>query len=109
MSKYIIKTELNPMGGGNPEYAPGKELRDGIEVDGFAILTFKDDMPHCIAVHDMTVMDLARMFASKKDEGGSIIWQAIAIAEGLEKADRIREEAQKRNVAKELADLLWAK
>lgn len=106
MSKYIIKTELNPMGGGNPEYAPDKQLQDGIEADGFALLTFKDDRPHCIVVHGVTTLDLARMFANKEDESGSIIWQAIAIAEGLNKAAEIAKSSEKRNMAKTLAEIL---
>ena len=104
MSRYIIKAELNPHGG-NPEYAPDKELQDGIEADGFALLTFKDDNPHCIVVHGVTTLDLAKMFANGK-ESTSIIWQAIAIAEGLNKAAEIAESSEKRNMAKMFAEIL---
>ena len=103
-AKYIIKAEQNPMGGGNPEFAPQKELRDGIEADGFLILTFKGDRPGATVIHGLTTMDLARMIASQ--EGGSVLYQAIAIAEGLNKAAEIMRKNARTEMAKTFAELL---
>ena len=69
-------------------------------------MTFKDGKPYCVIIHDITTLDLARMLANKEDEANSTIWQAIAIAEGLNKASEIMEDSKKKNMAKTLAEML---
>lgn len=88
MSKYIIKAQVSPTGECNPEFAPGKELADGIEADGFLIMTMKDDRPYAATMYGLTTLDLARVLANERSEAGSVIWEAIAIAEGLIKSQR---------------------
>lgn len=108
MSKYIVKAETAP--GGNPDFAPDSELVHGIEADGFVILLMKDDRPYCQLINGVTTMDLARMIAADdKSEAGSVISQAIAIAEGLKKAAEIAERYRKDKAARDLVEILRAK
>ena len=108
MSMYIIKAELNPVGGGNPEFAPGQELVKGIEADGFVLMTLKEGRVGAIVIHRVTTLELAQMLIGDKTEAGSVIQQAIAISEGLNKAKEIAEENSKKQMARELAEMLKA-
>ncbi len=83
MSNYIINVQASPTGERNPEFAPEKKLADGIEADGFLIMTMKDDRPNVTTMYGLTTLDLARVLANERSEAGSVIWEAIAIAEGL--------------------------
>jgi hypothetical protein len=105
MSKYIIKAQLFPVGG-NPDFAPDSEMVNGIEADGFLLMTMKDDRPSVVTIYGMTTMDLARMLAGDKSEASSVIRQAIAIAEGLNKAAEIAKEESKTKMAREIAEML---
>ncbi len=107
MSKYIVKA--NPVGGGNPEFAPDSKLIRGLEADGFVIMLMKDDRPSATVIHNVTTMDLARMIASDESEAGSVIAQAIAIAEGLNKAAEIAKNDEKKKMARGLAEILKGK
>lgn len=109
MSKYIIKAQVSPTGECNPEFAPGKELADGIEADGFLIMTMKDDRPYAATMYGLTTLDLARVLANERSEAGSVIWEAIAIAEGLIKAKEIHMESRKTRMAREIAEMLRCK
>lgn len=106
MSKYIVK--VNPVGG-NPEFAPDSKLIGGLEADGFVIMLMKDDRPSATVIHNVTTMDLARMIASDESEAGSVIAQAIAIAEGLNKAVEIAKKESKTKMAREIAEMLRCK
>ncbi|MBQ1790163.1 MAG: hypothetical protein II008_08300 [Oscillospiraceae bacterium] len=108
MSKYIIKAQLSPVGG-NPDFAPDSEMVNGIEADGFLLMTMKDDRPSVVTIYGMTTMDLARMLAGDKSEACSVIRQAIAIAEGLNKAAGIAREDGKTKRAREIAEMLRSK
>ena len=107
MSKYIVKADI--MGGGNPDFAPDTRLITGLEADGFLLMVMKDDRPSATVIHNVTTMDLARMIASDESEAGSVIAQAIAIAEGLNKAAEIEKSRQKMNMARGLAEILRGK
>lgn len=107
MSKYIVK--VNPVGVGNPEFAPDSKLIGGLEADGFVIMLMKDDRPSATVIHNVTTMDLARMIASDESEAGSVIAQAIAIAEGLNKAAEIAKKESKTKMAREIAEMLRCK
>ena len=106
MSKYIIKAQVSPTGECNPEFAPEKELADGIQADGFLIMTMVDDLPGVTSVYNLTTMELARVLASERNEAGSVIWEAIAIAEGLIKAKEIHMESRKARMAMKVAEML---
>ena len=107
MSKYIVKVE--PVGGGNPEFAPDSKLISGLEADGFVIMLMKGDRPSATVIHGVTTMDVARLIASDESEAGSVIAQAIAIAEGLNKAAEIAKNDEKKKMARGLAEMLRGK
>lgn len=108
MSKYIIKAQLSPVGGGNPDFAPDPQMVNGIEADGFLLMAMKDDRPSVVTIYGMTTLDLARMLAGDKSEAGSVIRQAIAIAEGLLKAEEIKKTEDRNTMARSLAEMLRA-
>lgn len=107
MKKYIVKADI--MGEGNPEYAPDKELRNGMECDGFLLLTWKDGKPHSTVVQNLTVMDMAQIIAHDDSQAGSAVAQAIAIAEGIRKARKICKEFRTETAAREIAEMLRSK
>ena len=91
MSKYIIKA-----GAGeecNPEYAPDRELGEGIGCDGFMIVTFCDGKPKVETMMGFSVEDLSN-WIRRRSKGGQIIRQASAIAEGKIRALEISEEGK---------------
>ena len=106
MGKYIITAQNNPLGGGNPEFAPDPRLQTGIQADGFLLMTMENDKPKCAVISGLTTLELARLLADYKSEAGNIVQQAIVIAEGLNKAMEIAKEAEKRNMAKDLVEML---
>lgn len=109
MSKYIVKAALNPVGGGNPEFTPDKLLSNGVEVDGFLLCAFKNGNPYATSLMGCTVMDVATLFAGDKSEAGSVIRQAMAIAEGLLKAEEIKKTEDRNTMARNLAEILRSK
>ena len=106
MGKYIITAQLNPMGDGNPDFAPDEKLMNGIQADGFMLLTFADGKPRAKIVMGCSTLELATALAYGEDESDGAILQAIAIAEGLKKADAIRKEYDRNRTARTLVDLL---
>lgn len=107
MRKYIIKTELAPEYD-NAEYEALRPATKECDVDGFFLITLREGESYGVSMFGMSTMDLAKAFKDDGSEASVAIRAAFAIAEGMEKADRIQEEVRKRNVAKELADLLRA-
>ena len=106
MSEYRIT--IRGTGNNNPEYDPDEMLKRGMEVDGFLLLTFKGGDPHSTSMMGCTTLEIARLIAGDKTEAGSTIRQAIAIAEGLMKAEEIYRKDNSNRMAKELADMLRA-
>lgn len=72
------------------------------------LMTMKEDRIGAVVIHSVTTLDLARMLVGDKTEAGSVIRQAIAIAEGLGKAAKIAEEESKIKMARNLAEMLKA-
>ena len=108
MNKYIVKADMQA-GGGNPEYAPDRQLRDGLECDGFLLMTMRGGRPGAVVIMGVTTLDLARMLADGSNDGGSTIHQAIAIADGLRKAAEIEKEYKKIKSAREIVEMLAQK
>ena len=104
MSKYIIS--VNSAGNSNPEFDPDERMQKGLDADGFVLMTFRNGDPHGVILMGVTVLEIARLMAADKSEAGSVIRQAIAIAEGLNKAEEIKKQDDKNKVARELADML---
>ena len=106
MSKYKITIEGT--GNNNPEYDPDEVLKRGMDVDGFLLLTFKDGNLHSTSLMGCSTLEIARLFASDKSEAGSVIRQAMAIAEGILKAEEIKKTEDRNTMARSLAEMLRA-
>lgn len=103
MSKYRIKVELAP--GGNPEFAPDKELLDGVDCEGFLLLVHGCEKGRSI-IHNLSVLELAEILAELMTnlKSGSEIQQALAIAEGLKKAREIDMAAKKDSMLRRILE-----
>ena len=83
MNKKIIVKVL-PAEGSNPEFAPGKYLQDGVECDGFLLLTFgKEGRLKSSALHGISRKNLSDAIRHHALEGiVPMIRQAALVAEG---------------------------
>lgn len=72
-------------------------------------MTLKNGRPDAVVLTGITTLDLARMLADGSSEGGKVIHQAIAIADGLQKAEEIEKEYKKNKSAREIAEMLMCK
>lgn len=104
MNNYTIKVDSS-----NPDFHPGDKLVNGLDTDGFMLITIRDGEPQANICMGLTIMQLATAIASDKNEFGSVLRQAFAIAEGMQKAREIAESYRKNNVAKEIVEMLRAK
>lgn len=102
--KYTIRVESS-----NPDFAPGEELRKGIEADGFVLLTTRNGKAGAQIIMGCTVLEIANLIAGDESETSTVIHQAAAIAEGLMKAREIQKEDGRRRMAKEVAEMLRVK
>lgn len=102
--KYTIRVESH-----NPEFDVSERLREGIQADGFLLLTTWDGDPAAECMNGMNTMELAKFFDTGTD-ACSILRQAAAIGEGMQKAHKIREERalemKRDKMAKEIAEMV---
>lgn len=90
----------------NPEFQD--EDLNGMEADGFLLLTMKDGKPDVVVLHGMSINDLSEFFVLD-DECVSILRQASAIAEGRRRAKEIWLEGKKSQMTSEIAKKLAGK
>ena len=99
-NEYTIRIESS-----NPEYEVDKNIRDGLTVDGFILVTFRNEKPACELLNGVSVVNLAD-WIEKETKAGAVMRQAMAIAEGYLKAkdimDKTREEKGSRLVVEGL-------
>ena len=100
---YTIRIESD-----NPEFDLGEKLREGLQVDGFLLLTVRDGEPFSECLQKMTIMELARFF-NLDEESGSLLCQASAIGEGLRRAEQLRTEFERRSSNRKLAKIVAEK
>jgi hypothetical protein len=91
MSKYIIKAEAGE--DCNPEFAPDREMEEGIGCDGFMIVAFSDGKPKFETMMGFSVADLSN-WIRRGSKGGQIVRKGWAIAEGQIRALEISEEGK---------------
>lgn len=89
MRKYICK--VLPTEECNKDFAPGSELEDGIEVDGFILIGFKGGKACFESMMGISVSDMSD-WIRRNGPGGKKIRAACAIAEGEIRAKEITEE-----------------
>lgn len=71
-------------------------LTKGTKVSGYVILTFDEaGEPDITAMEGVNVMMIAEYLGNTNNAMTSVLWQSIAIAEGLKKARQIREEERR--------------
>ena len=105
MYKYTIKVEAGE--GCNQEFVPDEELREGVNVDGFVLLGLRNGQPGVVVLYGVTTYELATMIGADTSEGGSVIRQAAAIAEGIRKAKEIKQADDRDRNAGELIRKLF--
>ena len=105
MYKYTIKVEAGE--GCNQEFSPDEELREGVNVDGFVLLGLRNGQPGVVVLYGVTTYELATMIGADTSEGGSVIRQAAAIAEGIRKAKEIKQTDDRDRNAGELIRKLF--
>lgn len=106
MYRYTIKVEAGE--GCNQEFVPDEELREGVNVDGFALLGIRNGKPDGVVVlYGVTVMELATAISTDRSGGSSVIRQAAAIAEGIRKAKEIKQADDRDRNAGELIRKLF--
>ena len=93
---FIVKVE--PAEGCNPDFAPRKDLTDGIQCSGYVIITFDEDSdPKVTAIDRVSNLDIAHAICKTP-----VLQEAFAIAEGLMKAHKIHEESERSKKLREL-------
>ena len=101
--KMIIK--VLPAEGSNPEFAPEKELQEGIECYGFVLMTFDQDHDIETAIMNnvsiMNVCDAVR--ENLHDEAISSLRQALVIAEGQIRAISMERESKANRMMKDIS------
>lgn len=88
---YTIRVECS-----SPEFDVPKRLREGIQVDGFCLLTTRDGDPDAETINGMNTMELAKFFCTD-NEVCSILQQAAAIGEGMRKAEKIKADVERKS------------
>ena len=83
MSKYRIKIECLDDENENKELQ--ERTKDGVEVNGFAIIGVRSDDGNVTMLHHLSIMDMAKSILSSSD-----LMQAAFIAKGLDDARAFR-------------------
>ena len=89
MRKYICK--VLPTEDCNRDFAPGRELEKGVEVDGFIMIGFKDGKACFESMMGISISNISD-WIRRNGPGGKKIRAACAIAEGEIRAKEITEE-----------------
>lgn len=89
MSKYICK--VLPTKECNEDFAPDRDMKDGIEVDGFVLIGFKDGKPHFESMMGVNTEQLSN-WIRRQGPGGKHILAACEIARGEIRAEEILRE-----------------
>ena len=89
MRKYICK--VLPTEDCNRDFAPDRELEEGIEVDGFVLIGFKNGEACFESMMGINIGNMSD-WIRRNGPGGKKIRAACAIAEGEIRAKEITEE-----------------
>lgn len=92
MEKYICK--VLPTKECNEDFAPDKDMQDGIEVDGFILIGFRDGKPHFESIMGVNTTTISK-WIRQQGPGGKHILAASEIARGEIRAAEILDENQR--------------
>ena len=95
MSRYKIRIE--PTEECNPEYGPDTDLMNGMDVDGFIMIGFKDKKPYFESIMGISVADI-KNWIRKRQKGAQLMRQGVAIAEGEIRAEEIMNEKEDKGI-----------
>lgn len=95
MGKYICK--VLPTETCNEDFAPDADLQEGVDVDGFILIGFKDGKALFETIMGTTVSCISK-WIRKQSKGGKLIRAACTIAEGEIRAKEILEEDEDQGV-----------
>lgn len=95
MGKYICK--ILPTEKCNEDFFPDEDLRDGVEVDGYMLIGFKDGKPSFETIMGISIDNISKWIRNQS-KGGKLISAACAIAEGEIRAKEILEEDEDQGV-----------
>ena len=89
MSKYICK--VLPTKECNEDFAPERDMRDGIKVDGFILIGFKDGKPYFESIMGANTTMISK-WIRQQSPGAKHILAASEIARGEIRAEEILRE-----------------
>ena len=95
MGKYICK--VLPTEKCNEDFFPDEDLRQGVEVDGYVLIGFKDGKVSFETIMGISVGKISKWIRNQS-KGGKLISAACAIAEGEIRAKEILEEDEDQGV-----------
>lgn len=95
MGKYICK--VLPTEKCNEDFTPDADLREGVEVDGYMLIGFKDGKASFETIMGISVDKISKWIRNQS-KGGKLIRAACAIAEGEIRAKEILEEDEDQRV-----------
>ena len=88
---YVIKIE--PGEGCSEEFAPEKLAMDGLKCNGYLLIGFNGEGdPVFDTIYGVNTLQISQVLAQDRSETVHLLWQALAIAEGLKKAHEIRKQ-----------------
>lgn len=89
MSKYICK--VLPTEECNEDFAPDRDMIEGVEVDGFMLIGWRDKQPYFESIMGVSIGDLKK-WIRRKGTGAQKVRAACAMAEGEIRAVEIVDE-----------------
>ena len=100
--KYRVKVE--PTEECNPAFAPDGKLTEGLECDGFVILTFHDDAISAEALMGCSVENLKDYLLKRESKTAHLFRMANAIADGVYRSMEIHREYEVRKAMGKIVD-----
>lgn len=92
MSKYICK--VLPTKECNEDFAPDRDMIEGVELDGFMLIGWRDKQPYFESMMGIRIEDLKK-WIWRKGRGAQKVRAACAVAEGEIRAAEILDEDQR--------------
>lgn len=104
---YRVKVENLDV---NPEFGVDKEEQEGIECEGYMLVTFKENneetMSMSTSAHHVTIKQIADWLETSDNQMKYMILQAALIAYGNIQARRLYEERQKKNMMRDIFGMI---
>lgn len=108
MENTNVVIRILPAEGCNPEFAPGQNEQEGMELAGYVLLGFDEEKDLVVsAVNGLSAHEISEGISNNWTEQTiSVLRQSMAVAEGTIKAMKIFEETMKRHKKQEMYGIL---